>query len=179
LITAGNYITITGGSNAGTWLTQGVTVVSGVSVTVTISSTFVTQATGTAVSIVCHSGFVDETAPIDSSTISKYVSTEVQFTNTSTYLQVILAEAVPPAANVLVYYKTNPAGLTNGFGAIPYTLLQPQTPAPYTTNQTFTDVTYSVQNLPSFDAVQIKIVMQSTDTSQPPLLKDLRIIACA
>jgi hypothetical protein len=177
LITPGTYVVISGtASNNGTFLTQ--TVATDGS-SVTFANTFTTQATGTATTIVCHSQFVDETAPGGSTTVSKYVSKKVNFSNTSTYLRVQMAEAIPPAANVLVYYKANPAGLTTGFDALPYVLLNPDSALKHTTNQTFTDTSYSLTGMAAFDALQVKIVMQSTDSSQVPLIKDLRIIACA
>jgi hypothetical protein len=176
-IVPGTYVVISGtASNNGTFLTQAV---ASDGSSVTFANTFTTQATGTATTLVMHSQFLDETAPAGSTTISKYVSKKVNFSNTSTYLRVQMALAVPPAGNVLVYYKANPAGLTTGFDALPYVLLNPDSAIKKTTNQTFTDTSYSLTGMAAFDAIQVKIVMQSTDSSQVPLVKDLRIIACA
>jgi hypothetical protein len=46
-------------------------------------------------------------------------------------------------------------------------------------NGTFYDVDYSEENLVPFDSIAVKIVMQSTNSSAPPRIRDLRIIACA
>jgi len=176
-IIPGTYVTISGSaSNNGTWLTQSV---ASDGSSVTFANTFVTAAAGAGITLVMHSQFVDETGPVGSTSVSKYVSKKVNFANTSTYLRVQMALAVPPAANVLVYYKANPAGQTTGFDAQPYVLLNPDAAIKKTTNQTFTDTSYSLSGMSAFDAIQIKIVMQSTDSSQVPLVKDLRIIACA
>lgn len=43
----------------------------------------------------------------------------------------------------------------------------------------FYDASYSLDDLVAFDAVQIKIVMKSSNSSQVPRIKDLRVIACA
>ena len=177
-VVPGHYINVAGSvaGNNGDWL---VTAVASDGSSITVAGTLTVAATGATITLTSRELFVDETAPVNSSAISKYVSTKVNFANVSTYLKVTLAEAVPPAGSIKIYYKANPAGATTGFDALPYTLLQPDTAVKATTNQTFTDVSYSLNNMPSFDAIQIKIVMTSTDTSQPPLAKDLRIIACA
>lgn len=176
-ITPGTYVVISGSaSNNGTFLTQAV---ASDGSSVTFANTFVTTAAGASTTVVAHSQFVDETGPVSSSNVSKYVSTKVNFANTSTYMKVQLACAIPPAASVAIYYKANPAGQTTGFDAQPYVKMNPDAVIPTTTNQTFTDCSWSLTGMASFDALQIKIVMQSTDTSQPPLFKDLRIIACA
>jgi hypothetical protein len=176
-ITPGTYVVISGStSNNGTFLTQAVATDGS---SVTFANTFVTTASGASTTVVAHSQFVDETAPAGSSTVSKYVSTKVNFANTSTYMKVQLACAIPPAATVAIYYKANPAGQTTGFDAQPYVKMNPDAALPVTSNQTFTDCSWSLSGMASFDALQVKIVMQSTDSSQVPLLKDLRIIACA
>ena len=42
----------------------------------------------------------------------------------------------------------------------------------------FYDASYSLDDLVAFDAVQIKIVMKSSNSSQVPRIKDLRVLAC-
>jgi hypothetical protein len=44
---------------------------------------------------------------------------------------------------------------------------------------TFTDIDYSLEDMVPYDAVQIKLVLKSTNSSAVPLVKDLRIICCA
>jgi hypothetical protein len=177
-VVVGHYINVAGSvaANNGDWL---VTAVATDGSSITTNAAFTTAATGASITITSRELFVDEIAPVNSTTISKYVSTKVNFANTSTYLRIQLAAAVPPAAKLSVYYKVNPAGSTASFDSIPYTLFTPDATIPYTTNNTFTDVTYSLSGMAAFDAVQVKLVMQSSDTSQVPMVKDLRIIACA
>jgi hypothetical protein len=43
----------------------------------------------------------------------------------------------------------------------------------------FFDIAYSQNNMQAFDAVQIKLVLKSSNSSEVPRIKDLRIIACA
>lgn len=177
-VVPGHYLNVAGSvaANNKDWL---VTAVASDGSSITVSGALTVAAVGATITLTSRELFVDETAPVGSSAISKYVSTKVNFANVSTYLRVQLAEAVPPVGSIQIYYKANPAGATTGFDALPYVLLNPDSAVPTTTNQTFTDVSYSLTGMPSFDAIQIKIVLQSSDTSQPPLAKDLRIIACA
>jgi hypothetical protein len=146
---------------------------------ITLADTFTVTAAGASITLTSREMFVDEIAPINSTTISKYVSKKVNFANTSTYLRVQLAASVPAVGKLLVYYKVNPAGSALDFDTVPYTLLNPDASIPVSSNGSFSDVTFSLSGLSAFDAVQVKLVMQSTDTSQVPMVKDLRIIACA
>ena len=43
----------------------------------------------------------------------------------------------------------------------------------------FKEYQYTANNLDEFIAFSVKIVMQGTNTSEPPLIKDLRAIALA
>lgn len=177
-VVVGHYLNVAGSvtANNGDWL---VTAVAADGSSITTNAAFTTAAAGASITLTSRELFVDETAPVNSTTISKYVSKKVNFANTSTYLRVQLAAAVPPAGKLLVYFKVNPAGSTASFDTIPYTLLNPDSTIPSTTNNTFTDITYSLSGQAAFDAIQVKLVMQSSDTSQVPMVKDLRIIGCA
>ena len=44
---------------------------------------------------------------------------------------------------------------------------------------TFSEYQYTVSNLPSFTAFQLKIVMKGTNSAYPPVIRDLRCIALA
>jgi hypothetical protein len=45
-------------------------------------------------------------------------------------------------------------------------------------NPTFSDLTYTLTGMASFDTIVVKIVMNSSNTSAVPIIKDFRIIAC-
>jgi len=62
--------------------------------------------------------------------------------------------------------------------AAPYTLMT-NDGLVSTDGDTFTDATYDLTNLASFTAIQIKLVMRSTNTAKVPTIKDLRVIALA
>jgi hypothetical protein len=129
--------------------------------------------------------FVAETAPDNSSSYTKYVTKKINLTNASTdgstYLRVKFAINLPVEAGIEVWYKTSPVGSTTAWDSIPYTQMTPDATIPYYSNSTgrFIDASFSKSNMETYDAVKLKIVMKSTNSSEVPRIKDLRIISCA
>jgi hypothetical protein len=121
---------------------------------------------------------------VGSSGISKYVTNPVKLALTSTFIKIRFSANVPSQADVDVYYKTT-LGSTSALDSIKYTLATPDLAMVKVENgnETFYDVEYSIDNsaanLEPFDALQVKLVMRSTNTSAIPKIKDLRIVACA
>ena len=99
----------------------------------------------------------------------------------STFINIRYALNCPSEANVLVYYKTSSVGSTVDFTNSNWVLATPDSAVQKVKNgdSTFYDITHSVNNLAAFDKVMVKIVMQSTNSSAVPRIKQLRIIACA
>jgi len=177
----GKFITISGattGGNNGTFL---VTAFSddGTTATLTLNTTFTGEASVSGTTITARILFVDEIAPIGSTSQSKYVTTPVKFANATTFLRVMLAANIPAEADVSVYYKTctgDSAQLDN----TKYTLMTADGVVTKVDNgnPTFSDIAYTLTNAPSFDTIVVKIVMNSTNTSAVPIIKDFRVIAC-
>jgi hypothetical protein len=182
-INVGQYILISGATtlgNNGQFLVTNV-YDDGSSVTITVSGiTFTSESavSGTTVSTV--NLFADEITPVGSSAASKYVTNVVKLALPSTFVKIRFAANVPFNSDVDVYYKTS-LGSTGTLDKTKYTLATPVTPATKVENgnETFYDVDYSITGLNPFDAIQVKLVMKSTNTSAIPRIKDLRIIACA
>jgi hypothetical protein len=180
----GKYITIanaTTSGNNGTFLVTGYTD-DGTTGTVYVNNIFTAEAAVTSGSVTNVSArvlFADEIAPVGSSSVSKYVTNPVKFANSSTYLRVMLSANVPYEANLLVYYKTC-LGDASQLQYAKYNLLTPDTGLVKVdiANPTFSDVTYTLTNMPAFDTASIKIVMQSTNSSAVPIVRDFRLIAC-
>lgn len=177
----GKYITIssaTTAGNNGNFLVTGYTD-DGTTGTVYVTNTFTAEAAVTATTVTARVLFADEVAPVGSSTASKYVTTPVKFANSSTYLRVMLSANVPNEANILVYYKTC-TGDSTQLGYTKYTLLTPDTPITKVDpgNAMFSDITYTLTGAQPFDTAVVKIVMQSTNSSTVPIIKDFRLIAC-
>ena len=113
------------------------------------------------------------------STISKYVTSPVKFANLSTYMRVMLSANIPAEADVSVYYKTC-TGDAGQLATTKYTQLTPDGTVVKVDNgnYTFSDITYTLTGMTSFDTVIVKIVMKSSNTAAVPVIKDFRVIAC-
>ena len=177
----GKYLTIAGSgtaSNNGTFLITGV---ASDGASVTLNKTFSSVGAGTAITLTQRERFVDEIVPLEGSTYSAYVTKKINFANPSKFLRLQFAGNIPKEAIVEVYYKTNSVGAETPFDQLNYTLASPDSVIINYDNFTeiFQDITYSLPNLPSFDAASVKIVMKSTNTSAVPIIKDFRMIACA
>ena len=177
----GKYLTIAGSgtsSNNGTFL---ITAVASDGSSVTLNKTFSSVVAGTAITLTQREKFVDEIVPLDGSSYSSYVTKKINFANPSKFLRLQFAGNIPKEAAVEVYYKTNKVGSTTPFDQVNYTLASSDSTIINYDNSTgtFQDITYSLSDLPSFDAAAVKIVMKSINTSAIPIIKDFRMIACA
>lgn len=147
--------------------------------TVWTDKVFTTAAAGAAITITLKELFVSELAPYGSSTISKYVTRKINLANPSTYLKVRLAASIPPAADVEVWYKVNPLGASLAYENVTYTKMTPDFAIAKNSDGKFYDYEFSLADQVAFDAITVKLVMKSTNTATPPMIKDLRVIACA
>ena len=183
-VTIGKYLTISGAANAtnnGTFLVTNV-VDNGTTTTVTLGeSSLTTAAAGAAITIAQREIFVDEIAPTESTTYSKYVTKKVNLVNASNFLRVRFAASIPAEAAVDVYYKVGAVGANTVFEDLPYIKLPTDAPIVYVQNGSnqFIDMAFSSGNIAAFESVQIKLVMKSANSSAVPRIKDLRVIACA
>ena len=185
-ISVGKYVTISGSTTAGNNGTYLVTkfVGNGTStgtITVLKTDNFTAESAVSGTTVKLRTLFVDEIAPKGSSSVNKYISKAIKLENPSNFFRIRLATNCPSDSNILVYYKTTPVGSTQDVELINWTLSSPDAPIKKVQNGdgTFYDVDYSEENLVPFDSIAVKIVMQSTNSSAPPRIKDLRIIACA
>lgn len=185
-ISVGKYVTITGATTSGNNGTYLVTAFAGDgsttgTVTIDRSSAVTAENAVSGTTVQLRNLFVDEIAPKGSSSINKYISKSIKLENPSNFFRVRLSTNCPAEANVLVYYKTNPVGATRDLEQVNWTLSSPDVAIRKVQNGdgTFYDVDYSEDNLVPFDAISVKIVLQSTSSAAVPRVKDLRIIACA
>ena len=174
--TVGKYLTIAGASSGTS--TKLITAIAADGTSITFDSA-VTAITGNA-TLTQRERFVAENAPSESSTYSKYITKRVNLAAHSNYLRVKFAANLPFDATIEVWYKTNIVGSTTPFGNAPYLQMTIDAPILTSSNQEdqFYDASYSMDDLVAFDAVQVKIVMKSSNSSQVPRIKDLRVLAC-
>jgi hypothetical protein len=174
--TVGKYLTIAGASSGTS--TKLITAVAADGTSITFDSA-VTAITGNA-TLTQRERFVAENAPLESSTYSKYVTKRVNLANHSNYLRVKFAANIPAEASIEVWYKTNIVGSNTPFENAPYLQMTVDAAIPTSSNaeDQFYDASYSMDDLVAFDAIQVKIVMKSSNSSQVPRIKDLRVLAC-
>jgi len=174
--TVGKYLTIAGASSGTS--TKLITAVAADGSSITFDSA-VTAITGNA-TLTQRERFVAENAPLESSTYSKYVTKRVNLANHSNYLRVKFAANIPAEASIEVWYKTNIVGSNTPFENASYSQMTIDAAVPTSSNaqDQFFDASYSMDDLVAFDAVQVKIVMKSSNSSQVPRIKDLRVLAC-
>ena len=178
-VSAGKYITVTGSSEAANNATWLVTAVDPDDGTITIDGALADDAAGDSVTITMNDRYVDEIAPVGSSAYSKYVTRTINLKNPSTFLRIKIAADVPPNGELAVYYRTLGVGSSADLEEQIYTLATADDTVVQNSDGQFYEIEYTLQDLVPFDAVGVKIVLNSTDQSQVVRVKDLRIIACA
>jgi hypothetical protein len=180
----GKYVTIanaTTSTNNGTFLVTGFTD-DGTTGTLTLNTTFTGESavtSGTVTTVSARVLFADEIAPIGGTTASKYVTTPIKFANASTYMKVMITANIPAESDVGVFYKTV-TGDSAQLKYAKYTKMTPDSPIVKVDNgnNTFTDITYTLTGIQSYDTATIKIVMNSSNSAAVPIIKDFRVIAC-
>lgn len=122
--------------------------------------------------------FVDEIAPESGSTYSKYVTKKVNLANSSDYIRVKFDANIPADAEVQVWYRTSSGGAS--LDSVTYTRMVSDTTIIKSENYTekFYEMSYSANDIPFFDSMQVKLVLKSINSSAVPRVRDLRIIAC-
>lgn len=123
--------------------------------------------------------FVAETDKSGGTHLAKHLTRPVSLATGAVGLKILLSANKPQAADFEVYYRTNALGALEEAS---YTEATPEVVPPSDENPSvFRDYRYLVGGrtgtLDEFTRFQIKIVMQSTNSSKVPMFKDLRVIA--
>jgi len=124
--------------------------------------------------------FVAETHPTAGSSAAKHISSIVTLQENAVGLKILIAANRPSTSDFDVYYKT-----ATSDGVIddnPWVLVEKEVElAPDNDGTTFREYEYLAGGiggtLTPFSQFQVKIVMNTTNTSQIPIFKDLRAIA--
>ena len=124
--------------------------------------------------------FVDETSSIGGSSAAKHITTPIELASAAVGLKIILAASRPGAADFKVYFRT--ATADEVITSKPFVEIAKEADLPPDEDGlTFRDYEYlaggQIGNLSSFTQFQIKIVMETTNSSRVPVFKDLRAIA--
>jgi hypothetical protein len=128
------------------------------------------------------SNYVSSTEADGDNNPAVYMIKKVTLELPATSLRTMLAGAVEDGSSMEIYYKTLRSDSADNFddiGWVAYnTAGESDSIVPTSKDPSdFKDYLYTVSDLPSFIAFSIKIVMKSTDSTRPPLIKDFRTIA--
>lgn len=128
--------------------------------------------------------FIAETDPIGGTSLAKYVTKPVTIEEAAVGLKVILSANKPSSSNWQVYYKAITA--EDSLNTTNWVLAEPDSPLKSDENPSiFREYRYTIGgfgspsggDLSPFTTFQIKIVMNSTNSSKVPVFRDLRAIA--
>ncbi len=128
------------------------------------------------------SNYVPSTAAEGDNNPAIYMTKKITLQVPATSLRTMMAAVIQNSANVEVYYKTLRTDSTDNFDDIEWvgfnTNGSSDTLVSTSINEfDFKDYIYTVSDLPEFISFSIKIVMKTTNSIQPPLIRDFRTIA--
>ena len=128
--------------------------------------------------------YVADTTNVGTSSAAVYLTKPILLDNPSTAIDVRLTQNVRASSSVEVYFRTTSseeARNIDDLSWVPFnsTGREDVTVTPAEDNTTFKEYKYSITGLNEFTAFQIKVVMKGTNSSYPPVIRDLRGIALA
>jgi hypothetical protein len=123
-----------------------------------------------------------ETRSIDGTALAKHITTPTTLEEEAVGLKVIVSANRPPSSNFSMYYKVADEG--QSLVEENWILIDPENSLPSDTNkQIFREYRYIVGGeggfMSPFTQFQVKIVMESTNSAEVPVFRDLRVIALA
>jgi hypothetical protein len=116
-----------------------------------------------------------ETSATGGDELCRYITKKVELNEQADIATVFINALRPGAGDVDLYYRVTTAD--EDISAVDWTEAPPVNPIPANSSE-FNEVRYDIDPTGSFGAVQFKIVLKSTISSSPPLVKDFRAI-CA
>ena len=125
-------------------------------------------------------GYAPSTAAEGDINAAVYMTRKVSLANASTSLKVLFDAIRFSSAYIDVYYKVLKSDDTSPFESIDWTLMTADKIV--SESQSYIDFkenAYEIKGLADFIAFSVKIVMRGTKSTEPPFIKDLRVIALA
>ena len=121
-----------------------------------------------------------EEAVANGSAYSKYITKQINFNNPSTSLNLRIDTIKPIDADIRFYFRTKLVGETTALTDKEFVEMTGIT-IPTSLAGEYYEIEKQIDNLPQFDAVQLKIVFTAplNNTAKPPKCRNLRLIALA
>ena len=116
-----------------------------------------------------------ETSATGGAELCRYITKKVELNEQADIATVFINALRSGAGDIDLYYRATTAD--EDISAVDWTEATPVSPIPANSSE-FSEVRYDIDPTGSFGAVQFKIVLKSTISSSPPLVKDFRAI-CA
>ena len=128
--------------------------------------------------------FVADTANTGGSGPAQYITRAVILENESTSLDIRLSAHVPSTSEVEMFFRVSNADDARLMGDLAWIPFNDdgspdKTVPPSDDDVTFREHQYSADELTTFTAFQLKIILKGTSSSYPPRVKDMRGIALA
>ena len=128
--------------------------------------------------------FVEETTSSGGSSAAKYMTRPVILENDATALDIRVSASVQSTSTIRMYYRATSAEDARKLGDVAWRAFNDDGTSdsavdPSKTSIEFKEHKFSISALPAFTAFQLKVVLTGTNSSYPPLLKDMRGIALA
>jgi hypothetical protein len=127
--------------------------------------------------IVWKSRFLHDVSPKNSSTDSNYVSRPMSLQIPSTGLRVTMDISLPTETELEVYYRST---MQNGFTFLSenqWIKMDAIVPVNNTPLNNFIETMWEVNNIPSYDQIQVKVALKSTNPAKTPKFKNVRQLA--
>ena len=131
-----------------------------------------------------ESEYVEPTAPEGDSGEAIYITKRVQLQNPATSIKVILDAVRNPSSDIQVMYKVLRSDDSTDFDELGWSYFnsagEADVPVSAVSDRSsFKEYQFTQDDIPEFISFAIKIKMNGTNSSEPPLIKDLRAIALA
>jgi hypothetical protein len=124
--------------------------------------------------------YADDIISTGTSNLANYVSTIVTLRNQSTGFRVYFDANIPNEADVQLFYRIDKLNSSENIKKKLWTPISSDAALIKTSHpDNFIETVYTLQDAASFDQIQTKIVMKTTNTARVPRIKNFRVIVLA
>ncbi len=126
-----------------------------------------------------HYKYVPEEKSFNCSTSSRYITKQVTLQDPAENFKLFFGAVRQQDADIDVYYKTRSPYEVTEWTEIDWIRLdEPDEDVAISQSQIdFKDYSFTVEDIEPFNAIAVKLVMKSTNSTQPPIFKDFRLVA--
>ena len=124
--------------------------------------------------------FVADTAATGGSSAAQYITRPIVLTNPSSALDIRLTANIRSSSDVKVFYRGSSSDEVRNINDLSWTPFNtdggPDTALiPAEDDTTFKEYKYTATDINDFTSFQLKIVMKGSNSSYPPVLRDMRL----